>query len=128
MKKNLFLIAFIFSTLMNLAGFSQTGKLVTKYFDATFGVARHQGTLSLSYVNTWRFGSNQKLGIGLGGRFTSYLAANQYYTTAPAKLTSGSTSPAIIFPDNIEANIDTFLIKSPQVNSIMASLGIIRHI
>ncbi|HEV8513334.1 MAG TPA: hypothetical protein VGQ59_08655 [Cyclobacteriaceae bacterium] len=121
MKRNLFLIALIG---MALEGLSQTAKPIDKYVDATFGVAKYQGTLSLSYVHMWRLGSKQKLGIGLGGRFTSYLAANQYYTTAPAKLTSGSTSPTIIFQDNIQANIDTFLIKSPQVNSLNLSIHI----
>ena len=124
MKKNLFLIVLIGTALMTLEGFSQTSRGVTKYVDATFGVAKYQGTLSLSYVNTWRLGAKQKLGIGLGCRFTSYVAANQYYTTAPAILTSGSTSPVIIFEDNIQANIDTFLIKSPQVNSINLSIRI----
>jgi hypothetical protein len=123
MKRNL-LIAFLGLVFMNLECFSQTGGRFTKYFDVTFGVAKYQGTLSLSYVHTWRFGAKQKLGIGLGARFTSYLAANQYYATAPATLTSGSTSPTIIFQDNIQANIDTFLIKSPQVNSINLSINI----
>jgi hypothetical protein len=122
MKKNL--IVFTVFVLMNLEGYSQTGERVTKYIDATFGIAKYQGTLSLSYVHTWRIGAKQKLGIGLGGHFTSYLAANQYYTTAPATLTSGSTSPTIIFQDNIQSNIDTFLIKSPQVNSINLSIHI----
>jgi len=122
MKKNL--IVFTVLVLMNLQGYTQTGGHINKYIDATVGVAKYQGTLSLSYVNTWRFGSKQKLGIGLGGRFTSYFAANQYYTTAPAKLTSGNTSPTIIFQDNIQANIDTFLIKSPQVNSVNLSINI----
>ncbi|MBI3482970.1 MAG: hypothetical protein HY015_08365 [Bacteroidetes bacterium] len=62
--------------------------------------------------------------IGIGGRFTSYLGANQYYITAPAQLTSESTGPLIIFKDNITSNIDTFLVKSPQVNSINASINI----
>lgn len=121
MKQTLFLIVFLGTVLMHLNGFSQTSS-TGKYVDATFGIAKYQGTFSLSYVNTWRFGSKQKLGIGLGVRFTTYLAANQYYVTAPAKLTSGGASPLIIFQDNINANIDTFLIKLPQVNSI--NLGI----
>jgi hypothetical protein len=55
--------------------------------------------------------------LGFGARFTSYLGKNQYYTTAPAKLTSGSTGPGVLFKKNIEANLDTFLIKTSQVNS-----------
>lgn len=64
-----------------------------------------------------------RLTLGVGLRFTGYLAANQYYTTAPATLTSGSTSPLIIFKNNINANIDTFLVKSPQVNALNLSIN-----
>src|SRR6478736_4321204 len=124
MTKNLFLIVLIGMSVSPIGSFSQGNNLISKYFDATVGVAKYQGAFSLSYVHTWRLGSKQKFGIGLGCRFTSYLAANQYYTTAPAKLTSGSTSPTIIFQDNIQDNIDTFLIKSPQVNAINLSINI----
>ncbi len=125
MKKNQFFIALFWFALIGFESFSQqTGKRTNNYADATFGVAKYQGVLSLSYVHNWRFGVNQKLGIGIGGRFTSYLAANQYYATAPAQLTSGSTGPLIIFKNNISANIDTFLIKSPQVNSLNLTINI----
>ncbi len=120
----IFLFIATLSTLTS-QGFSQSAKRTTDdYSDATFGIAKNQGSLTLSYVHLWQFGKNQKLGIGLGGRFTSYLAANQYYVTAPAQLTSGSTSPLIFFKDNIAKNIDTFLVKSPQVNSINMSTNI----
>lgn len=103
---------------------SASAQRISTYADATLGGAKYQGTLALSYVHLWRLGEKQKLGIGVGGRFTSYLGANQYYITAPAQLTSGSTSPLIIFQDNITANIDTFLIKSPQVNCLNLSINI----
>lgn len=93
------------------------------FADASVGAAKYQGTLSLSYVHLWKFGAKKKLSAGIGGRFTSYLATNQYYTTAPANLTSGSSSPFIIFQDNINANIDTFLVKSPQLNCFNISLN-----
>lgn len=112
------------TVIVSLLCLSAHAQRASNYVDATFGVAKYQGALALSYVHSWHFGENQKLGIGVGGRFTSYLAANQYYITAPAKLTSGSTSPFIIFQDNIIANIDTFLVKSPQVNSFNTSINI----
>lgn len=123
MKRILFFLAVLVH--LALEGFSQSTKRASEnYIDATFGVAKSQGALALSYVHSWKFGAKQKLGIGLGGRFTSYLGANQYYATAPAQLTSESTGPLIIFKDNITANIDTFLVKSPQVNSINLSINI----
>ena len=103
--------------------FSQkTGR--ANYADATIGVGRYQGTLSLSYLHNWNLGTKRKLSIGLGGRFTSYVGQNQYYTTAPAKLTSGSKGPLVIFKNDIDANIDTLLVKSPQVNSLNMFINI----
>lgn len=107
-----------------LLPFSLVAQRAVDWADAAVGVAKYQGALSLSYVHLWQVGAKQKLSLGVGVRFTSYLAANQYYITAPASLTSGSTSPFIIFQDNLVANIDTFLVKSPQVNSINLSLNV----
>lgn len=89
-----------------------------QYGDATLAVGNSQGTLSVLYGYDWELGSKKKFMVGLGGRFTSYFGRNQYYRTAPAKLTSGSSGLFVIFKPDIEANIDTFLIKSPQVNSL----------
>jgi hypothetical protein len=86
--------------------------------NATIGIGKEEGTLSVAYGKDWGVFKSKKFGIGLGLRFTSYLGANQYYRTAPAKLTSGKTGPLVLFSPDIEENIDTFLIKSPQVNSL----------
>ncbi len=85
---------------------------------ATVGIGASEGSFSILYGHDWEFGSRKQFAVGFGGRFTAYLGANQYYRTAPAKLTSGTTGPGVIFKPDIEANIDTFLIKSPQVNSL----------
>ena len=98
-------------------GFGQSNKTSANSADATLGIAGNQGAFSLSVLHTWKLGARQKFGIGVGGRFTTYVAQNQYYVTAPASLTSGSTGPLVIFKDNVDANIDTLLVKSPQVNS-----------
>ncbi len=92
--------------------------------DGTFSFAKYQGALSLHYSHLWKIGKPGKLAIGLGGRITSYLGANQYYSTAPAELTSGSTGPFVIFKENIDENIDTLLVKSPQVNMVNLSIDI----
>jgi hypothetical protein len=113
----------ILLAIFSLICFEISAQQRSAYADATFGGAKYQGTLALSYVHLWHLGEKQKFGIGIGTRFTSYLGANQYYMTAPAQLTSGSTSPFIIFQDNITANIDTFLVKSPQVNSLNLSIN-----
>jgi len=89
-----------------------------KYGDVTGAVGQREGSLSVMYTCAWQLGAKKKFEIGIAGRFTTYLGQNQYYITAPAKLTSGSTGPLVIFKENIAANIDTFLIQSPQVNAL----------
>lgn len=94
------------------------------YADVTLGAANAQGALSVSYLHLWKLGANKKLALGLGGRLTSYFGNNQYYTTAPAELTSGGTGPGVIFKDDILANIDSFLLKSPQANCLNISFNL----
>ena len=115
MKKLLLLIT---AGLIGPTAFSQTPATTARYADATLAAGNYQGSLTLAYLHDWRIGAKRKLGIGVGGRFTSYVGQNQYYSTAPANLTSGSNGPAIIFDNNINGNIDSLLVKSPQVNSV----------
>lgn len=91
---------------------------------ATIAGGNAEGTFSISCGKDWGLWKNKKFGVGVGVRFTSYIGANQYYITAPAELTSGKTGPFVIFTDNIEDNIDTFLIKSPQVNSLNVMINL----
>ncbi len=95
-----------------------------QYLDGTFSFAKHEGALAIHYTHLWKFGKSQKLSIGLGGRITSYFGANQYYVTAPAKITSGGTGPFVIFKENIIDNIDSLLVKSPFVTSLNLSINI----
>jgi len=93
---------------------------------AEVGVAAgsYRGSLSVSYFRNWRVGAKKRIGIGLGGRATSFLGKNVYYITAPANLTSASTSPLILFKENIVANIDSLLVKTSQVNMVNVMLNI----
>lgn len=89
-----------------------------KYGDATVAVGDSQGTFSLLYGHDWNLGKRKKFSVGIGGRFTFYSGRNQYYETAPANITSEATGPLVIFKETIAANVDSFLIESPQVNSL----------
>lgn len=84
----------------------------------TGALGNAEGTISAMVGYDWELWKSKKFAIGVGGRATSYFASNQHYITAPAELTSGSTGPGVIFKENIDENIDTFLINSPQTNSI----------
>jgi long-subunit fatty acid transport protein len=94
------------------------------YVDASFAFAKYEGSQAFHYTHMWKFFEARKFGIGLGGRITSYLGANQYYITAPAELTSGSSGPLVIFKENIVDNIDSLLVKSPRVTSLNVSINI----
>jgi hypothetical protein len=95
------------------------------FIDLDGGIGKSEGTMSLSFNFDKSLGKKHRIVVGGGARFTSYLGTNQYYITAPAELTSGDTGPGVIFKENIDANIDTFLIKTAQVNSLnlMITLG-----
>lgn len=96
---------------------AQTPGKTSKFIDLALGIGDSEGSLALAFNCDRGLGKNRKVVVGLGARFTSYLGKNQYYITAPARLTSGSTGPGVLFKENIEANLDTFLIKTSQVNS-----------
>jgi hypothetical protein len=116
---------FILFLISATASFAQENvQRKTTWVDATVGAGSYRGSFSLAYFHTWRLGERKKFGIGLGGRFTSFLGANIYYATAPARLTSGSTSPLIIFKENNVDNIDSLLIKSPQVNALNLAIAL----
>ncbi|PZR34778.1 MAG: hypothetical protein DI538_16145 [Azospira oryzae] len=118
-------IAVVIGLIQLTAVFAQSQSVTSNTFaDAAFAIGNHEGSLSLLFIHNWRLGANKKLGVGLGGRITSYLGANQYYITAPASLTSESTSPLIFFKENVTANIDSLLVKSPQITSVNASINI----
>ncbi|HEU5291233.1 MAG TPA: hypothetical protein VFU05_11350 [Cyclobacteriaceae bacterium] len=112
-------LAALLILLFSIDGISQKSEL-----NATGAVGNTEGTISLLYGMDWEVGKEKKIAIGWGARFTSYFGANQYYITAPAEITSGDTGPLVIFKENIEENIDTFLIKSPQVNSLNAFINL----
>jgi hypothetical protein len=94
-------------------GFCQTDEV-----GLATAVGQKEGAVSLSWGKNWGLGKNKKITIGVGGRLTSYFGSDQHYITAPAKLTSGSTGPLVIFKENIRENIDTLFISSAQANAL----------
>lgn len=116
--------AIIFAVAMSSGTFLQAQQKHEKTVDLNLAVGSSQGSFAGYYLHNWKIGKHKKIQIGLGGRFTAYLGANQYYSTAPAKLTSGATGPGVLFLDNVTANIDTFLLASPQVFAINAMINL----
>jgi hypothetical protein len=96
---------------------------VDNFVELTGAIGSSQGSGSAAYVYNWKFGKRKKFEAGLGLRFTSYFAKNQYFRTAPAKLTSGKTGPGVFFADDIIPNIDSVLFPKAQVNALNLSLN-----
>lgn len=92
--------------------------------DLSGSIGSGQGSIAASYIHNWHLGKKQKLSIGAGARFTSYFGSNQYFVTAPAKITSGSTGPGVLFQENIPANLDSLLVASPSMNALNLSINI----
>lgn len=123
MDKLLKATLFVFMMAMGQIALAQSQPL--KFVDFSAGVGNSEGTLAASFSYDQGLGKRKKVVLGFGGRLTGYLGKNQYYETAPAELTSGSTGPAVFFKENIVANMDSFLVKTAQINSLnlMVTLG-----
>jgi hypothetical protein len=121
MKSIIFLLGIIVSS---SALAQETNSRALSFAEVSFSAASYRGALSSSYWKNLQLGEKRKFGIGLGIRYTGFLGANIYYITAPAELTSGDTGPLVIFKENIEENVDSLLIKSPQVHSINLAINL----
>ncbi len=99
-------------------------RAVDNFAEVTAGIGDHQGTGALAYVYNWKLGKRKKIELGLGAKFTSYFGSNLYFTTAPAKLTSGKTDPTVLFADDINENIDSVLFPKAQINSLNITLNL----
>ncbi|TAG98303.1 MAG: hypothetical protein EAZ17_09355, partial [Sphingobacteriales bacterium] len=121
MKKSI-LVPFI-AMLTLCAASAQAQQLPTKSREAIFttAIGSSEFSTALAYQHLWLVGKKRRLGLGAGLRLTNYFGSNKYFTTAPAKLTSGQTGPGVFFADNIEENIDSVLFKNAQVNSLNLS-------
>ncbi len=117
---------FLFSVLSAAALAQDTpSKRSADYFEATAsgGDATFAGSLSWAHVGriTKKI---ERLKVGYGLRFTSFVAANKYYTTAPSKYTSPVQSLGTIFSETIEENIDTVTTATAFTNSLNVVINI----
>lgn len=119
-------IVIVFLLAGNIA-YAQVRALNNQMAEAGFAAARKQGTFTAAYFYNWNLGKKKKTTVGLGARATAYVGRDQYYITAPAKLTSGSTGPGVLFKENLSANIDTFHVQSPQVNAVNLLINLGYH-
>ncbi len=79
--------------------------------------------LSWSHMNTLtKRIPNLKIGYGI--RFSTFVAANKFYVTAPAKYTSPVQNFGTIFSKTNEANIDTITTATANTNSLNIAICI----
>lgn len=115
-------LATLFLCLTGMAQNKQQKDL--QLLDVTGSAGNGFGSVSGSYVYNWQLGKKQKFLLGVGARFTNFFGSNEYYVTAPAKITSGSTGPAVLFNENIEANLDSLLVASPSMGAINITINL----
>jgi len=98
----------------------------TSELGAMLSTSGKLSAVSLSVNQYWGVGrKKQSFKIGLGGRLTSAFGSKDLlYMTAPAKLTSEKTGPAVFFADQVPSNIDTLKVESTQVNAVNLYLAL----
>lgn len=123
------IIALFITIFVTFSAFSQSVKKdsltrrAINYVDFSAGFSRNQALISSSFSHNWGIGKKQKLQLGIGARITNSFGTDQYFTTANAQLTSGKTGPGVLFADDIPANVDSFFIGKPQINSLNISFN-----
>jgi len=80
--------------------------------------------LSVGYNYGWKFGKRERIQVGAGLRYTAFFGKDLFYITAPARLTSGKTGPTVLFTNNIQQNIDSFLVQRAQTHSVNLALAL----
>lgn len=114
-----------------MLSFSQSRKIpfiarTSHEVGATLSSNGSASALGLTFNQYWGFGKKKKnFKVGVGARLSSSYGSNSLeYITAPARLTSGKTGPAVFFADQIEKNIDTLSLGGTQVNSLNLYLAL----
>ena len=119
------LASLLFASCVLFESFAQSKNQFNKSLDANFALGDQQGSLAILFLRNFSVLKSKRLEIGIGGRATSYLGLNQYFITAPAIITSGSTSPLIFFQDINPKNIDSLIVKSAANTSINAAVSFV---
>ncbi len=93
-----------------------------------FGLSVNVGASSfanaLAGTHLYGIGNNKRFKIGYGFRLTNFFGSDLDFATAPAKYTSGKSSIAALFSNNIPANIDTISLQKVQTNFLNAGIYI----
>lgn len=92
------------------------------FYDVSIASNGNQFAGAIAWNHLHGVGKNKKFSVGYGLRFTSGFGGKTDFITAPAKLTSGSTGPGVLFNEIIPANLDTLSFGSYQANTLNAAI------
>jgi hypothetical protein len=119
----------IFAAITILLLFTGSGLFAQKldYKDGnSFSLAVNVGASSfansLSWTHFYAIGKSKRFKAGYGLRLTNFFGSDLDFATAPAKYTSGKSSIAALFSENITANIDTISFQKVQTNFLNAGI------
>jgi hypothetical protein len=101
----------------------QTGRRRVDLLDVALSTASGRFSAAASWTRLHDVGAKRRLQLGYGLRLTSFVAANKFYTTAPAKYTSTRQDITTIFSETIDANIDTLTTATAVTYSLNATLN-----
>lgn len=93
-------------------------------FDLTLSTSKGSFSTALGWYRFHGLGEKKKLELGYGVRVTSFIGANKYYTTAPAKYTSPVQNLGTLFSETLEHNIDTITTATSITNSLNLAIYI----
>jgi hypothetical protein len=116
MKKSF--IPLILFTILSLNVLAQQRQNKEQSISGSVAFGANQFTTAFSYQYLWNFGKKKQWQMGTGVRWSSNFGNRNYYITAPAKLTSGKTGPAVFFADQINQNIDSVFFTKSQTNAL----------
>jgi hypothetical protein len=120
-SKNRFVLLLLFFVIPGMVVAQTTSSRYREqhYFDAAIAVGDESFSGSLAWSHLHGIGKKkQRLKVGYGVRYTSFVAANKYYTTAPSKYTSTVQSLGTIFSETIHENIDTITTATALTHSL----------
>jgi hypothetical protein len=92
------------------------------YVDLAVSGANGRLSTSLQGYRLHGIGSKKKIKIGYGLRFTNFVGANRYYTTAPARFTSPIQNIGTLFSETYLENIDTIATATAVTNSLNVAI------
>ncbi len=121
MNKKIISITFFALMFLSINAQKRASSEQAASFSVAFG--SNQFTTALNYQYLWNFGKKKQWQMGAGARLTNNFGNKNFYITAPAKLTSGKTGPAVFFADQIIQNIDSLYFLKTQTNALNITLN-----